>query len=49
MACPEPDGVMDQEDAILKALGMAATYRIEGDSLEMRTKDDAIALVLSRV
>ncbi len=48
MACPKPEGVMDQEFAVLKALESAATYRVEGDSLEMRTDQDAIALQFKR-
>jgi len=27
MACPEPEGVMDQESKYFTALGQAATYR----------------------
>ncbi len=48
MACPKPEGVMDQEFAVIEALGSAATYRVEGDSLEMRTDQDAIALQFRR-
>jgi heat shock protein HslJ len=44
MWCPEPEGIMDQESAFLAALGLAATYRIQGDKLEMRTTDGALAL-----
>ena len=35
MACPEPEGVMDQEMAYLKALQSAATFAIEGDVLTL--------------
>ncbi|NHB85010.1 META domain-containing protein [Tessaracoccus sp. HDW20] len=48
MACLEPEGLMEQESAFLAALGTAATYSIEGDQLELRTADDAIALSLTR-
>ena len=44
MWCPEPEGIMDQENAFLAALGSAATYHIQGDQLEMRTADGALAL-----
>lgn len=49
MACPEPEGVMEQEAAVVKALESAATYTIEGNQLEMRTAGDATAVVLTRV
>lgn len=48
MACPTPEGVMEQEAAIVAALESAATYSIEGDVLEMRTADDAIAVHFTR-
>ncbi len=41
--CATPTGVMDQESQYLAALLMAATYRIEGRTLELRTKSGAIA------
>jgi heat shock protein HslJ len=44
MWCAEPDGIMDQENAFLAALGLAATYHIQGDKLEMRNADGALAL-----
>lgn len=44
MWCPEPEGIMDQESAFLAALELAATYGIEGDKLEMRNADSALAL-----
>jgi heat shock protein HslJ len=40
--CPQED-VMDQEAQFLTALESAATYRITGDRLELRTADDAMA------
>ena len=43
MACADPAGVMDQEAQYLAALQSAATYRIEGAVLELRTKDGALA------
>jgi heat shock protein HslJ len=46
--CPEPAGVMDQEAQFLQALATAATYRVEGDTLEIRTADGAIAVTATR-
>ena len=40
--CAEPEGVMEQEQEYLAALETAATYRIDGDTLEMRTADGAL-------
>ena len=42
------DGVMDQEAAVIVALESAATYIIEGDTLDMRTAEDAIAVQFTR-
>lgn len=46
--CAEPEGTMDQESQFLAALQSAATFRIEGDTLEMRTVGDAIALLATK-
>jgi heat shock protein HslJ len=46
--CPAPEGVMEQEAQFLKTLESAATYRMDGDRLELRTKDDALAVSLRR-
>ncbi|MBE2223256.1 MAG: META domain-containing protein [Anaerolineae bacterium] len=43
MACPG-DGVMEQETAYLAAITTAATYSIQGDTLELRTADGALAV-----
>jgi heat shock protein HslJ len=43
MACAEPPGVMEQERAFLKALGTASSVRFEGDRLELRTAEGALA------
>lgn len=48
MACLEPDGVMEQEAALSAALEAAATFSIEGDTLEMRRADDQIAVQFRR-
>jgi heat shock protein HslJ len=45
--CPD-EGVMEQEQAFLNAMASVATMRIEGDRLEFRTADDALALMLRR-
>lgn len=48
MACPAPEGLLAQEAATIAALESAATYSIEGDTLEMRTADGATALRFTR-
>lgn len=42
--CTDPEKVMEQELAFLEALHSAATVRVEGDRLELRTTEDAIAV-----
>jgi heat shock protein HslJ len=42
MFCAEPEGIMDQESQYLAALETAASYRLEGDKLELRTADGAL-------
>jgi len=42
-------GVMEQEQAFLNALGTVATFRQEGDRLELRGADGALAASFSRV
>ncbi|MGB3955107.1 MAG: META domain-containing protein [Brooklawnia sp.] len=48
MMCVEPEGVMEQEAAILAALEAAASYAVEGDRLELRTTDEQVAVQLTR-
>ena len=48
MACEGPDGIMEQEQAFLAALATAVTYRVEGNTLELRTADDALAAMMQR-
>jgi heat shock protein HslJ len=48
MACSDPAGVMDQETQYLAALQSAATYQIEGNVLQLRTKDDALAAIFNK-
>ena len=43
MFCPEPEGIMEQEMAFGAALESAATFAIQGDMLELRTADGALA------
>lgn len=46
MACGEPEGIMEQEQAFLAALETAATYDFRGDRLELRTTEGALAVGL---
>jgi heat shock protein HslJ len=48
MACNDPTGIMDQEAQYLAALQSAATYQIEGNVLQLRTKDDALAAMFNK-
>ena len=48
-ACSEPAGVMEQESAYLAALASAASFSIQGRTLEFRTASGAIAASLTRV
>jgi heat shock protein HslJ len=42
--CAEPAGVMEQEQQFLAALESVATARVEGDRLELRRADGALAV-----
>ena len=44
MFCTEPEGVMEQENAYLAALGTAATYQIQGNELTIFNADGGRAL-----
>ena len=44
MACANPAGIMEQEALYLAALETASTYKVEGTSVELRTKDGALAV-----
>jgi heat shock protein HslJ len=46
--CADPEGVMDQESQYLAALQSAATYRVEGTRLEIRTAAGSLAAELQR-
>lgn len=48
MMCAEPVGVMEQEAQYLKALETAATYRLDGNTLELRTTDGALAVSFTK-
>jgi heat shock protein HslJ len=48
MACSTPNGVMDQEASYFAALGSAATYSIQGSTLELRTGSGALAASFAR-
>jgi heat shock protein HslJ len=48
MACAE-DGVMEQEAAFLAALETASTYKITGNSMEMRDEGGALVAMFSLV
>src|SRR5690606_5307243 len=48
MACASPDGIMEQEQAFLKALETVSIVRFEGDRLELRTRDGELAMTLGR-
>jgi heat shock protein HslJ len=47
MACMDPEGIMDQEQAYFQALDAVATYRMDGDRLEVF--DEAGAQILAFV
>ena len=46
MACPQE--IMDQETQYLAALQTAATYRVEGTGMELRTQEGALAVDFSK-
>ena len=48
MFCGEPAGVMEQEQAYLAALTQVVTYNVDGDRLELRSADGAVAGRLHR-
>ena len=45
-ACAQPAGVMEQEQAYLRALATVARYRLDGTRLELRSADGALAVTL---
>ncbi len=48
MACPEPEGVMDQEAAYLAALPNAAAYRVSGSLLELLSAEGTAVVTYTR-
>lgn len=42
--CGEPEGIMDQENAYLAALGTATSHEIKADNLKLFTAEGALAL-----
>jgi heat shock protein HslJ len=46
--CGDPSGVMDQESQYLAALQSAASYQVEGNVLELRTQDGALAVQFNK-
>ena len=48
MSCAAPEGVMEQEQAFLKALATAKSVRFEGNRLELRTEGGALAASFAR-
>lgn len=48
--CTEPDGIMDQEvDFITSALPSAATFRIDGNTLDIYTANNQVAVLANRI
>jgi heat shock protein HslJ/uncharacterized protein YraI len=48
MSCSEPAGVMEQEAQLLQALQSAATFRINGNMLEIQSAGGQVAIVASQ-
>lgn len=48
MMCARPERVMEQEQQFLKALETVATARFEGERLELRTPEGALAATLTK-
>jgi heat shock protein HslJ len=48
MMCARPERVMEQEQQFLKALETVATARFEGDRLELRTPEGALAATFTK-
>lgn len=46
-ACSAPGGIMIQESQFLNALKTVATYRLDGNRLELRTAEGALAVTLT--
>ena len=48
MACPEPEGVMDQEAAYLAALPTAVGFRVSGGLLELLSAEGTAVVTYMR-
>ena len=48
MFCEEPEGIMEQEQQYLAALGTAAPYKITGLAMEMRTSEGSLVATFKR-
>lgn len=48
MLCDGPEGVMEQEQAYMEALGQATAYRVEGDVLELQDEGGETILTFQR-
>ena len=46
--CASPEGIMEQEQRFLNALETVATARLEGDRLDFRTAQGALAATLRK-
>jgi heat shock protein HslJ len=46
--CASPERIMEQEQQFLKALETVSTMRREGDRMELRTADGALAIALAK-
>jgi heat shock protein HslJ len=49
MACVEPEGIMEQEDAFLAALESAARYQVQGDQLTLFTAEGNMVVVMTTI
>lgn len=49
MACGEPEGIMEQESQYLAALETAATYKIDGPTMNMRTAEGSTVANFTRM
>jgi heat shock protein HslJ len=47
MACSQPEGLMAQEMQYLAALETVATYQLQGNKLELRTAEGALAVIFA--
>ena len=48
MGCPEPQGILDQEQAYLNALNAAASFQVDGERLEVYDESGALTLAFVR-